>query len=198
MPTRNSASSLILLSFFLLALCMLPGVNNGLASNTNSASIAALENLSPALAQKGPNVVAGAPLKGCDVKLGKPPGGSPAARTTTDDKGKFNLGVVPKGSYFLTLDFDPRSSTGNPAGPTRGSAAGADAKVFLITIDGAVGGQTQRGWDVKTKKPFDPASQTTAKTTDQDKIVIESDGQTPLTGIVQTAVVKSKSNITNN
>lgn len=155
--------------------------------NTKPIAVIAKPIPTPA-AQKGPEVVAGAPLKGVDVKLGRPPGGSPAARTTTDEKGKFNFGVVPRGSYYLTLDFPDESK----------SESGGEVKACLITIDGAVGGQTIRGWDPKTKKPFVLGPQSTAKTTGQEKITLESDGQTPLTGAVQTAIVKSKSNITNN
>ena len=50
------------------------------------------------------NAFAGAPLKGVDVKLGKNPGGKPAARTTDSD-GHFSFGVLPKGSYRITLSF---------------------------------------------------------------------------------------------
>jgi len=47
--------------------------------------------------------MAGAPLKGVDVKLGKNPGGGMAARTTTDASGHFDFGVVPAGSYRVTI-----------------------------------------------------------------------------------------------
>lgn len=55
--------------------------------------------------QKGPQGTTGAPLKGVDVKLGKNPGGSPAARTTTDEEGNFAFPVVPAGEYILTLEL---------------------------------------------------------------------------------------------
>lgn len=46
--------------------------------------------------------LAGSPLKGIDVKLGKNPGGGCAARTT-DANGNADFGVWPRGEY--TLDF---------------------------------------------------------------------------------------------
>lgn len=47
--------------------------------------------------------LAGAPLKGVDVKLGRNPGGGMVARTTTDASGHFDFGVVPAGSYRVTV-----------------------------------------------------------------------------------------------
>jgi hypothetical protein len=152
-------------------------------------------------AQKGPEVVAGAPLKGVDVKLGKNPGGSPAARATTDSEGKFNLGVVPAGSYILTLDFPDESKLNQGSGTISTKEKGPSAvnvKLALITIDGAVGGRMVRGWDPKNKKSVDLATKSTAKAAAPEKIILESDGHNPLIGICETAIVKSKSNITNN
>lgn len=47
----------------------------------------------------------GAPLKGVDVKLGKNPGGSPAARTTTDQNGDYTFSNVPLGDYRIYVDI---------------------------------------------------------------------------------------------
>src|ERR1043165_4210891 len=84
MSERKAALARLLASLALTALC--------LASIT-------------ADAQKGPQSTTGAPLKGVDVKLGKNPGGSPAARTTTDADGNFTFRVVPAGDYILTLEI---------------------------------------------------------------------------------------------
>jgi hypothetical protein len=167
------------------------------AHHAQPKSPAILNPLSFELApQKGPEVVAGAPLKGVDVKLGKNPGGKAAARSTTDGKGKFNLGVVPAGSYILTLEF--------PAGPGPEQAANANGskekapnavnmKLARITIDGSVGGVIVRGWDPTIKKPIGLPAHSAGKATTQNEIIVQSDGKTPLTGTCE--IIKPKSNI---
>ncbi len=47
----------------------------------------------------------GAPLKGVDVKLGKNPGGQPAARTTTDNNGNYVFDSVAVGDYKIYVDI---------------------------------------------------------------------------------------------
>lgn len=47
----------------------------------------------------------GAPLKGVDIKLGKNPGGSPAARTTTDVNGNYSFTNIPLGNYKIYIDI---------------------------------------------------------------------------------------------
>ena len=65
--------------------------------------------------------LAGAPLKGVDVKLGRNPGGMVAARTTGGD-GSFDFGVLPKGRYVITFG----GAAGGPAVVNlKGSAEGA-------------------------------------------------------------------------
>jgi hypothetical protein len=53
----------------------------------------------------GGNLPMGAPLKGVDIKLGKNPGGSAAARTTTDNNGHYTFPGVPLGSYKIYVDI---------------------------------------------------------------------------------------------
>jgi hypothetical protein len=105
-------------------------------------------------------VLAGSPLKGIDVKLGKNPGGGCAARTT-DANGNANFGVWPKGDY--TLDFsaaatptpktykDPEDMTtryrpGN--NKTATIAAPAAASKLHIVILGSSTGRIERDLNV--------------------------------------------------
>jgi hypothetical protein len=89
--------------------------------------------------------LAGAPLKGVDVKLGKNPGGSVASRTT-DAAGRADFGVWPKGDYTLSLSAPPGSPglhlvvTGPSAGPIEREvdAGGAEREAALgISLNGA-------------------------------------------------------------
>ncbi|MDQ2944822.1 MAG: carboxypeptidase-like regulatory domain-containing protein [Acidobacteriota bacterium] len=114
---------------------------------------------------------AGAPLKGIDVKLGKNPGGGAGARVTTDGSGHFSLGVQPAGSYTLTLE-----SENDAALTVNGAVGGTIRKTSGMTTHAAVG-----------RRIHHPIT-----------VILKSDGKTPLTGSVETAVVKSKSNISNN
>jgi hypothetical protein len=119
---------------------------------------------------------AGAPLKGVDVKLGKNPGGSPAARTT-NDSGSFDFGVLPKGSYYLII---ASHSTDKNAPAT-----------CDVEINGAEGGTVKAEWDLKNGRVLNTGGGTARSS--GDRIILNSDGSHPLNG-----VVKSKSNIANN
>jgi hypothetical protein len=121
---------------------------------------------------------AGAPLKGVDVKLGKNPGGKPAARTTNAE-GKTDFGVLPAGSYYIVIDGakDVRD---------------ADAQ---IEIRGASEGTVKKRWNFAQKKAF--SVDAAAREAGAEQIILTSDGKHPIE-IAATAVVKSKSNISNN
>jgi len=119
---------------------------------------------------------AGAPLKGVDVKLGKNPGGKPAARTTNAE-GNADFGVLPAGSYYVIID---------------GAKNEPDAQ---IEIRGATEGTLKRRWNFAQKKAF--SLDATARETGADKIILTSDGKHPIE-IAATAVVRAKSNISNN
>ena len=110
------------------------------------------------------DALAGAPLKGVDVKLGRPPGGTPVASRVTDKSGKFDFGVLAKGNYQLTI--------GLPDG------TGAGAPVSLV-VEGVPTGNVTRvlkvgGANAKTAGPT-PVMEFTA------------DGVHPIAGRISTA-----------
>jgi hypothetical protein len=119
---------------------------------------------------------AGAPLKGVDVKLGKNPGGGAAARTTNAE-GKVDFGVLPSGSYYVVID---------------GAKSEPDAQ---IEIRGTSEGTLKKRWNFAQKKAF--SADPTARESGVEKIMITSDGKHPIE-VAATAVVRSKSNISNN
>jgi hypothetical protein len=121
---------------------------------------------------------AGAPLKGVDVKLGKNPGGGAAARTTNAE-GKVDFGVLPAGSYYVVIDG--AKSVREP-----------DAQ---IEIRGGSEGTVKKRWNFAQKKAF--GLDATARETGADKIDVTSDGKHPIE-VAATAVVRAKSNISNN
>jgi hypothetical protein len=66
--------------------------------------------------------LAGAPLKGIDVKLGKNPGGFAAARLSST--GSFSFGVLPAGEYTFELVLNDRAT----GGPLYGQLAISDGR----------------------------------------------------------------------
>jgi hypothetical protein len=97
-------------------------------------------------------VLAGSPLKGVDVKLGKNPGGGCAARTT-DANGNADFGVWPKGDYTLDLsaaatpapktykdpeDMTTRYRPGNNKTATIAAPA-ASSKLHIVILGSSTG-----------------------------------------------------------
>lgn len=140
-------------------------------------------------AQKGPSSTTGAPLKGVDVKLGKNPGGSPAARTATNPKGEFNFGVVPAGKYDLIVSPPPdlADTQADAAADRRINTSKANLRKLAIEIDGVKGGPIKKDLELKLKEP--DATQRTVKPTYQDiSVTIETDGKSEVKGTISRAV----------
>lgn len=72
--------------------------------------------------------LAGDPIPGVDVKLGKNPGGSIVASSKTDNQGNFHFDKLPAGNYELTLP-------------------GLPAQSLTVGADGIAGGKVMRGPD---------------------------------------------------
>ena len=83
------------------------------------------------------SALAGAPLKGVDVKLGKNPGGSPAARTT-DGQGRADFGVLPAGQYSVLVGGRKSvhlAVSGVPGGSAERVLGGAAARAAPFVIE---------------------------------------------------------------
>jgi hypothetical protein len=125
---------------------------------------------------------AGVPIKGVDVKLGKNPGGSVAARAS-GESGEANFGVLPQGSYTVTFNA------------TNLAADARTAKVnkLHVEISGGAQGAIKHVLPAATAETLEP-------------IEVLSDGKTPLvvhvsdggSEPVDWARVKSHSNTNNN
>lgn len=173
MSKQNTVPASILSAFALATLCLLAAV---------------------IAAQKSPNTVSGAPLKGVDIKLGENPGGIAAARTT-DENGKIDLSDLPQGSYYLLVIGPSKQQKA-----ANGGAVGVvDADNYRVEITGAVGGVTVRGWDPKRKKFFALLNaQSKAAPVYTEKIDFEIGPPTNPPTPVFTTIIRSKSNISNN
>ena len=141
-------------------------------------------------AQKGTNSTTGAPLKGVDVKLGNNPGGSPAKRTT-DGHGIIDWGPQAAGTYYVEII--------PPAKPA--TATSDDANYYVVTISGArlVGGTKRMAWEIKKQQfisPIDESARTPTPPAYTTKFQFDVGSGPPAP--VQTAVVRAKSNISNN
>ena len=124
------------------------------------------------------SALAGVPLKGVDVKLGKNPGGGSVQRTS-DASGTADFGVLPKGSYVLTFSV--------------ANVTGAKTPTLHLEIRGTAEGTVTHVLPAATADIIVP-------------VLVTSDGKTPLTvkvsdgtgEVVDRACCKSHSNTNNN
>ena len=152
------------------------------------------------------------PVKGIDVVVLKDPGNTAVRTVTTDSEGHFTFPVLPAGSYYLKLrewnkasmeqsDISTKKAEGGVISPNDpvSQLKSEDIKSCSITIIGAKDGKRTVDWNLETNRIIIKSSDNSMRTTPgQEKIDVVSDGKTPLTGSVDTFVIKSKSNISSN
>lgn len=175
MSKRNTVPASILLASALATLCLLT---------------------TAIPAQKGTNSTTGVPIRDIDVKLGRNPGGN-AAQRMTDANGQINWGPQEPGSYYVEVIPPPKD-------PKATSVDDADYYVVEISGPAVVGGTKRMAWEVKKGKfvsPLKKNADATARTTAAPPVYSEkfqfdigSGPPKPL----ESTIVRSKSNITNN
>jgi len=172
--------------------------HNGLTAKVQQALIFTMFAVicSAAPAQKGPSSTTGAPLKGVDVKLGKNPGGSPAARSTTNEKGEFNFGVVPAGKYNIVVSPPDSADTYVAVGDQRASnlnLSKSNIYRLAIAIDGVKGGPIKKDLDLKESAAGGPDTTSRVGTPKyQDiSVTIEVDGKAEVKGTIAAQAVNN-------
>lgn len=161
-----------------------------LKSQTATALILVISSV--AGAQGKPQSTLGAPLKGVDVKLGKNPGGSPAARATTNAKGEFNFGIQPAGKYDVIVSPPPDLTDISAGGATDRSINlnSSKSNKVAITIEGAKGGPIKKDLEFKPKES--DATARAGKPKFQDiSVTIETDGKTEVKGTINVRAVNN-------
>jgi len=202
MSKRIAIPASMISAFAFITICLLPAAIAAQIQSPANQAVGHTLSLAVAL-QKGPAPVAGAPLTGVVGTLAKPGGGLVAASAISDSKGKLAFPVLARGSYALTLTMVPLKK---PTGPSKSGAAtnekgpaAEEVKAAVVTIYGA-NGRREVGWDFEKAESFNLAPDSTARVI-RGPLTCESDGKTPITldlAGTKTAIVKSKSNITNN
>ena len=145
-----------------------------------------------AQAQKGPSSTTGAPLKGVDIKLGKNPGGSPAARATTNAKGEFNFGVQPAGKYDLIVSPPPDSADTQAGGAAekRINLNSSRSNRLAIVVDGVKDGPVKKDLDFKQKEP-DTTKRVGKPKYEDITVTIETDGKSEVKGTIAARAVNN-------
>ena len=141
----------------------------------------------------------GAPLKGIDVKLGRNPGGAVIRTVKTDSEGKFDFGVLPRGSYYIVVGTEKAPGSAEARG-AKGQQPADDLEI-TISIAGTTAGTLTYIHDrrsgsiiIMERGEASKARRVDVKTDKTAKMPFDSDGEHVVTG----TIVKSKSNITNN
>lgn len=195
MPKRNFVVAFVLLAALAASCLFAAGIaaQKGLHGSSAKASQHSLTNTTLATTTV---TVPGAPVGGCDIKLGKNPGGNAAARTTNAN-GIIDLSDLAPGSYWMAVQ--PLSNATKAANPDL-----ADYSYIAVTITGntLVGKTKARSLDVNKWKYVNARPKdATARTADTyaDRIEFEigptKGGLPPSTN---TTIIKSKSNICSN
>src|SRR5262249_23668300 len=131
------------------------------------------------------------------VKLGKNPGGSPAARSTTTAEGEFNFGVVPAGKYDIIVSPPDSADIQVAAAGDQRTAnlnlSKSNVYRLAIAIEGVKGGTIKTDLDVKEKAAGGPDTRSRVGTPKYQNIsvTIEADGKAEVKGTIAARAVNN-------